>query len=315
MTSNTSVGHIVRQVFFAIILILFAVMQSVYPIHDQLDIIIDEVKTANRLTFAGGIMVTVMTALLVLFGFVARSTDSALVMFIGVALMGVSFVGNIVWVAGLGKLIDYTFDSPYVSLDSRVKASMVGNLLGVFFFNTSFLLLCLKDYVNGQSGGNGASSVSEYNKFSDDASHLTFDHIIRKLVHLLGMILYYSMAVAALAGYVLDEVKNNDDITTAARLMLAGSVITLVSSTVLAVVSFVASPSTNAGVKGVGFLFMFLVFAGSILMVAGNGKYMDLGWDNLTQEQKVSSVGDCFGFFGFANVFILYCLPDFGYLM
>eukprot|EP01060_Flectonema_neradi_P032277 TRINITY_DN50_c1_g1_i6.p1 TRINITY_DN50_c1_g1~~TRINITY_DN50_c1_g1_i6.p1 ORF type:complete len:315 (+),score=64.86 TRINITY_DN50_c1_g1_i6:91-1035(+) len=314
MTSNTSVGHIVRQVFFAIILILFAVMQSVYPIHDQLDIIIDEVKTANRLTFAGGIMVTVMTALLVLFGFVARSTDSALVMFIGVALMGVSFVGNIVWVAGLGKLIDYTFDSPYVSLDSRVKASMVGNLLGVFFFNTSFLVLCLKDYTT-ESEGNEATSPNSYANHSNDESYLTFDHIIRKLVHLLGMILYYSMAVAALAGYVLDEVKNNDDITTAARLMLAGSVITLVSSTVLAVVSFVASPSTNAGVKGVGFLFMFLVFAGSILMVAGNGKYMDLGWDNLTQEQKVSSVGDCFGFFGFANVFILYCLPDFGYLM
>eukprot|EP01060_Flectonema_neradi_P032279 TRINITY_DN50_c1_g2_i1.p1 TRINITY_DN50_c1_g2~~TRINITY_DN50_c1_g2_i1.p1 ORF type:complete len:401 (+),score=81.68 TRINITY_DN50_c1_g2_i1:66-1268(+) len=320
-TPSSSVGHIVRQVFFAIFLILFAVMSFVNPVEDQLHFYLKDLRVGYRLTFAGGIMVTVMASLLVLFGFVARCSKSTLVRFIGLALVGVFFVGNIVWVAGLGKLIDYTFNAPFSSLSSREKSMMVGSLLGIFFFNTSFLILCLKDYLPGGSGAQ--DNVTEPPNFTQNPyvqssptrkSHRTVDYITRQFVHLLGLILYLSMNVGVVAGEYLKHMYG-DDVNTSADLRIAGVAITLVSCTGLVIVPFVASPRNSTAAKGTGFLLMFLVFLGSILMVAGFGKMLDLQWKYLSGDAKVEALGSIFGVFGFTNVFILYCLPDYGFLM
>eukprot|EP01060_Flectonema_neradi_P002098 TRINITY_DN11273_c0_g2_i2.p1 TRINITY_DN11273_c0_g2~~TRINITY_DN11273_c0_g2_i2.p1 ORF type:complete len:365 (+),score=61.12 TRINITY_DN11273_c0_g2_i2:105-1097(+) len=330
MNPRSPVGHIVRQVFLAIFLILFAITQAVILAHGHLNPKLYKLKTGTRLMFAGVIMVIVMTAILVLFGFVARRSKSRLVRYIGLALVGVFFVGSILWVAGLGKLIDIYLSSPYIKRTTTVKVSLVGSLLGVFFFSTSFLLLCLKDYIpGGDDDDDTQDDLTELTNVEEPlvqtpssrskSHHHTFIHNARNLVHLLGMILYLSMNVGYVADYFLREIReaNFNDTTTTALLQLLGSgvVFTLVSSTALALFPFVTSPRTNGVIKGAGFLLMFLVFLGSIFMVVGLGRLFGGSWDEFSGEEKFQDVGIVLGVFGFTNVFILYCLPDYGYLM
>eukprot|EP01060_Flectonema_neradi_P012083 TRINITY_DN189_c7_g1_i1.p1 TRINITY_DN189_c7_g1~~TRINITY_DN189_c7_g1_i1.p1 ORF type:complete len:311 (+),score=36.43 TRINITY_DN189_c7_g1_i1:56-934(+) len=292
MSSRTT-GHIARQAFLAFFLMMFAIMNTAVFQHQFYDIGIDDIKTGARLAFGGSIVVAVMSVVLVGFGFVSRTTG--VVKLVGLALMACCFLGTILWIAGLGKLIDA------LDLESVAKTGAVGELIGSFFFSVSFLLLCLKDYISG----------GDYENV--DGSTRATDQIFRQMFHLLGLILFLTLAIGVPFGDNLDY--QIDDIKTAARLCVAGVVIVLVICASLAAIPFVIPPSSNGMVKTIGLLQMVLVFVGSIVIIAGVGKIMDFNWDFYSKEDKVKFVGIVFGVFGFTNAFILYSLPDYGYLI